>query len=273
MADEVTPEHSEEPERKVPWGRVAAALTVAFVASGVARALVSPTARLPRHPFHAPFVNDEWYLLGCIFTQFVMIETLLFRYRRRRARLVLAAIFSILVLSVEFVLVDRFLSLPGSQTGSLTVSWGGGPGGDVGGVELSRAEAGRLGWPVLKVIVFKRKPVQAPVPQITDYLLLDAASGKEICGAHISEIQLDRNTGALVPKRIELRWPSEKLKLALRMDGTTINPQVPPQVFVRQTSPNIQSFNLARMQIDNTPPPQAYSGLDSKIRPAQNLVP
>ena len=140
-------------------------------------------------------------------------------------------------------------------------------------IKLIEKTTSPQGAPVLKVIVFKRKPVQASVPQVTDYLLVDAGSNKEICGAHISDVQLDHNTGAIIPKRMELRWPAEKLKLGLRMDAATLNPQLPPQVFVRQMMPSIQSFNLARMQVDNTPPPQAYSGVDPKVRQAQGLSP
>ena len=144
---------------------------------------------------------------------------------------------------------------------------------DADTIKLVEKTTSPQGTPVRKVIVLKRTEVQFPNPQITDYLLLDDASSKEICGAHISEVQIDRGTGAIVPKRIELRWPSEKLKLALRLDGLALNPQVPRQVFTRQTNPNIQSFNLARMQIDNTPPPNVFSGIDSKVRPVQGLAP
>jgi len=123
------------------------------------------------------------------------------------------------------------------------------------------------GTPVRMVIVFNSNRVKAPAPQVTDYLLLDDASGKEICGAHISEVQIDRGTGAVLPKRIEIRWPAEKLKLGMRLDGLSINPPIPPQVFTRQPHPN--SFNLARMERDNSPPPQPFSGGgDSKVRPA-----
>jgi hypothetical protein len=140
---------------------------------------------------------------------------------------------------------------------------------DADTIKLIERTTSSQGVPVRKLIVFKRKPVQPPYAQVTDYLLLDDASGKEICAAHISEVQLDRATGAIVPKRIELRWPAEKLKLAMRLDGTTVNPPVPPQVFTRQTSPNIQSFNLASMQVDNTPPPRGFTG----VRPVQGLTP
>src|SRR5262249_6427992 len=137
------------------------------------------------------------------------------------------------------------------------------------------------GTPVRKVIVFKRAPVDPPKAQVTDYLLLDDATGKEICAAHVSEAQMDRGTGAVIPRRIELRWPAENLVLDMRLDGAKINIQTSPETFTRVTHPNIKSFNLGRMQIDNSPPPQALSGsaprpqtlLESNIQQAQNLVP
>jgi hypothetical protein len=129
------------------------------------------------------------------------------------------------------------------------------------------------GTPVRKVIVMKRREVQLPNPQVTDFLLLDDATGKEICGAHITEVQLDHATQAIIPRRLELRWPEQKLSLGMRLDSVTLNQKVPPQVFTRQINQNIQPFNLARMQVDMTPPPQAYSGLDSRVRPVQGLTP
>ncbi len=126
------------------------------------------------------------------------------------------------------------------------------------------------GRAVRKVIVFNKDEVSVPTPQITDYLLLDDATGKEICGAHVRDVQRDPATNAFLPKRIELRCPSEKMQLALRLDGLTVNPGVSPQVFTRTLS-TIPSFNLARGQVDNSAPPQAYA--DSRIRPAQGLAP
>jgi hypothetical protein len=137
------------------------------------------------------------------------------------------------------------------------------------------------GTPVRKVIVFKRAPVQVPRPQVTDYLLLDEATNKEICAAHISEVQVDKGTGAVIPRRIELRWPAEKLRLDMRLDAAKVNVQTSPETFTRITHPNIKSFNLGRMQVDNSPPPQALSGtaprpqttMDSSIQQAQGLAP
>jgi hypothetical protein len=140
-------------------------------------------------------------------------------------------------------------------------------------VKLVERTTSPEGKAVKKVIVFKRNRVSPPQAQVTDYLLLDDVSGKEICAAHIREAQLDKGTNAIVPKRLELRWPEEKMRVDMYMGASTVNSQVLPQMFTRQTSSNIQSFNLAQMRIDNTPPPQAFSGLDSKVRPVQALEP
>ncbi len=134
-------------------------------------------------------------------------------------------------------------------------------------IKLVEKTTSSQGTPVRKVIVFRRDPLplKSTTPQVTHYLLLDDTTGKEICSAHITEVQHDNATGAVVPRRIALLWPSEDLKLAMRLDGVTINTPVTPSMFTRQNMPNTQSFNLVRMQVDNTPPPQAITGLSSKV--------
>src|SRR5213078_3787215 len=71
-------------------------------------------------------------------------------------------------------------------------------------VEKTRSPQGKA---VKKVIVFNRRPVKSPEPQLTACLLLDDATGQEICSAHILETQYDPATGAVIPRRLELRWP------------------------------------------------------------------
>lgn len=140
---------------------------------------------------------------------------------------------------------------------------------DADSLRLIEKTTSPQGTAVRKVIVMKRRPMQPPHPQVTAFLLVDDASGKEICAAHIGEIQIDRGTGAIVPRKLELRWPAEKLKLSMRLDSTSVNPQIGPAAFQRRQMDGIQSFNLARMQVDNTPPPQAFSGLDSRVKTVQ----
>lgn len=128
------------------------------------------------------------------------------------------------------------------------------------------------GQPIRKVIVLRRHPVQPPHPQVTDYLLVDDATGKEICGAKIKEIKIDRHTGAIVPYHMELRWPSEELKLTMWLKEHSLNQPPVPGVFVRRPMHGVQSFNLATLAVDNTPPPQAFSDAGG-LKTVQGLAP
>jgi hypothetical protein len=86
---------------------------------------------------------------------------------------------------------------------------------------------------------------------VTDFLLQDDATGNLICSAHITEKlpvpaanSSEKNRGN-VPRRIELRWPEQKLKLALKLGDVTFNTPMPPQVFVRTQLNGAPSLDLA----------------------------
>lgn len=112
-------------------------------------------------------------------------------------------------------------------------------------VEESRSSQGKR----RKIIVMNRRPVQSPTPQVTAFLLVDEA-GKEICSAHISETQLDRNTGAVIPRRLEFRWPEQRFKMAMKLDGTAVNAVVPATAFVRRSMPGVPSIDLANVRFE-----------------------
>jgi hypothetical protein len=106
---------------------------------------------------------------------------------------------------------------------------------------------GPQGKPLRKVIVFHKWKAEGNRPQITDYLLLDDATGKEICAAHITEVQGDPGRG-IVPRKVELRWPEAKLRLTMRLNGVKLNPQMPPALFVRQRLQGVPSVDLATLR-------------------------
>lgn len=106
------------------------------------------------------------------------------------------------------------------------------------------------GAPVKKIIVLRRRPVNPPTPQVTDYLLLDEASGKEVCAAHISDVQEDRTSGTRLPRRVEFRWPVQRLKLVMVLNGLAVNGAVPATAFVRQPLQGVPSYNLASGQLE-----------------------
>jgi hypothetical protein len=112
--------------------------------------------------------------------------------------------------------------------------------------EKTRSPQGQM---VRKVIVFRRMKAEGKEPQVLAFLLLDDATGKEICSCHISERLVVTKNGE-IPRKFELRWPEQKLKLGIRLDNVAVNGQIPPQVFVRMPLKGVQSLNLATMTVD-----------------------
>ncbi len=102
-----------------------------------------------------------------------------------------------------------------------------------------------LGSPIRKVIVMQRQPVKSPQPQVTDFLLVDDRTGQEICSAQVESTKVDRATGAILPYKMTLSVPSQRMKMVLRLDGLTVNEQIEPTVFVRQPMTGVDPYNLA----------------------------
>jgi hypothetical protein len=118
--------------------------------------------------------------------------------------------------------------------------------------KLIKPTTGPQGNPVKKVIVFQRREARGSAPQITDYLLIDERTNKEICSAKILEVQGDSRTG-VVPKRMVLYYPEMKVRMTLTMPRAALNSSLPPQLFVRQPLRNGQSYNLATGRLDGQP--------------------
>lgn len=119
-------------------------------------------------------------------------------------------------------------------------------------IERTRSPQGRA---VRKVIVMRRAQQTAPSPQVVQYQLLDDATGQELCSAHIAQTQLLRSGergSAILPRRLELRWPAAKVRLDMTLDGVAVNSQLPSTVFVRSPMPGVRSRDLAQM-FNNTP--------------------
>jgi hypothetical protein len=112
-------------------------------------------------------------------------------------------------------------------------------------LRLSEKTTSPLGIPVRKVIVMNRKEMIAPQPQVTALLLLDDRNGQELCSAHILSTKRDQKTGAIIPHKMELRVPSQKITMTLRLDGLTVNGTIANTVFQRQPLNGIEPYNLA----------------------------
>lgn len=110
-------------------------------------------------------------------------------------------------------------------------------------VERTRSPQGQA---VRKVIVFNRRPVLPPTPQVQAFLLIDDTTNKDICAAHVIDVQVDAATGALVPRRFELRWPDQNARLNMTFNGLTVNPHLDVASFQRQPLQGVQSVDLGR---------------------------
>ena len=55
--------------------------------------------------------------------------------------------------------------------------------------------------------------------------------------------------GVILPKRMELRWPEQSLKMGMTMSRVTLNqpPARPDLLFVRRPMTNVPSLDLAQL--------------------------
>jgi hypothetical protein len=116
-------------------------------------------------------------------------------------------------------------------------------------VKLVEKTKSPQGVAVRKIIVFNLRPATGDQPQVTDYLLVDDATGKLICSAKIKRRQIIASR-AEIPRDMELSWPDQKMKLGLTISAAKIHTQIPPQVFVRTPMRNIQSYDLATGRLE-----------------------
>lgn len=113
-------------------------------------------------------------------------------------------------------------------------------------IELVEKSVTTDGKPVRKVTVFSKTQNQV---QVTAHVLLDAATGKEICGAYVKELQQDRGTGAIVPHKIHLVWPAEKIQMKLKLDSIVVNGPIEGEksarLFTRPALKDVPGYDLA----------------------------
>lgn len=121
-------------------------------------------------------------------------------------------------------------------------------------IELQEVAQSPQGRPMKKVTVFNRNPSPSGVPQVIAHKLLDEKD-KEICSAQIYAVQVDPVTQAVIPRKVNLVWPSEKLEMRLTLDKTQVNApidnQVAARLFGRPQLQGVQPYDLARRALDS----------------------
>lgn len=95
-----------------------------------------------------------------------------------------------------------------------------------------------------KVIVFNTNQMKNH-QQIRAYKLRDMRD-KEICSAEINDVQVI--DGTVVPYKVQLIWPAEKLKMNMQLNKPVLN-QMSPEIakvwFNRPQLSGIQAYDLA----------------------------
>jgi hypothetical protein len=116
-------------------------------------------------------------------------------------------------------------------------------------LELTEQVVGADRQPLSKVTVFNRAEVRPPKPQVMGCILRDM-QGRDVCKVEVFETQLDPTTNAVLPQRVRLIWPAQKMELTLRLTDMRTIPKAPEPAFVRPQMANIQSYDLAQRRFD-----------------------
>jgi hypothetical protein len=119
-------------------------------------------------------------------------------------------------------------------------------------LELIESTVSPAGEPVQRVTVFNRTLAKAGQPQVLAHVLKDA-KGKLICQANVHEVVTDPTTRAVLPSKVTLEWPAQKLKMTMKMYDlkvVTISPVQAARFFQPTGLDEYDSFDLARRVID-----------------------
>jgi hypothetical protein len=116
--------------------------------------------------------------------------------------------------------------------------------------ELEEQTTSPQGQPVRKVTVFNRQMTARGTPQINARLLTDM-KGTVLAGAYVQETVADTGgTQAVLPRKLVLVWPAEKMEMKLRLNGCRINDASvdarAAQLFSSHILPELPSYDLAR---------------------------
>jgi hypothetical protein len=120
-------------------------------------------------------------------------------------------------------------------------------------LELIQGSTSPAGQPVQRITVFNRLEQKAPQPQVVAHVLKDM-KGKLICQANIHQVQVDRATGALLPTKVSIEWPEQKLKMTLTLydaQSTSVDATRAARLFQRTDLSGLSSFDLARRAVDS----------------------
>jgi hypothetical protein len=120
-------------------------------------------------------------------------------------------------------------------------------------LELSEAALSPQGQPLTRVTVFNRRRSEGNKPQVLAHVLKDA-KGQTVCMARVHEVQVNRETGAILPTYVSLSWPTQKIEMTMRLynlQAVAIDDAKAARMFNRSDLNKLPSFDLAQGRPDN----------------------
>jgi hypothetical protein len=113
------------------------------------------------------------------------------------------------------------------------------------------------GQPMTKVTRLNNFNATGTTPQVVGhYLREDRNPDQIVCQAIVLSVQTDPQTRLVVPHKIELKWPAQKMAMTLTLGEISVNrPRTDsPSLFVRPPATrDMQTFDLARGMLDSGP--------------------
>jgi hypothetical protein len=117
-----------------------------------------------------------------------------------------------------------------------------------GSFDLIEATTSPQGAPVRKVTRITRSQNRF----IVSAHLLQDAEGRDICAAYVREVQQDRGSGAVLPRQVQLVWPSQQIRMKFVLEHVQVNAGLDQErvaaLFSRPALRDVQAFDLARGQ-------------------------
>lgn len=118
-------------------------------------------------------------------------------------------------------------------------------------VELIQDSTTPTGEKVKRITVFNKYNAAPGQPQVLGHVLQDAR-GKPICRATIHKVEVDRATGATIPKSVTIEWPAQELSMKLYLSDVQTNgldKTVAGRLFNRGDLTG-DSYDLAKRAVD-----------------------
>jgi len=81
---------------------------------------------------------------------------------------------------------------------------------------------------------------------ITEHSIYDAR-GARVAQAHLDEFRVDKQSGAVLPRRVRLDWPQNQMSLVMNLGQVEINSNsIPPQIWDMPHMPGVQMVDLGK---------------------------